>query len=149
MVCWLQKLPFCDFKVLELGLSLKVGSLAWCLEDRAWVPSGWEEVGSWEQLSVPCSVQRHSKRAGTINFAFISLAWTISGIEPEFSWIIVYYMLLNSIIQEVAAVIIKLPDISHKAPISIPWVFPFLCILCFSLIDKVSFLLFLRPLVLI
>lgn len=41
-------------------------------------------------------------------------------------------MLLNSIIQEVAALIIKLPNISYNAPISIPYVFSDTFILYFS-----------------
>lgn len=77
----MQKLHFCDFKVLELGLPLKVGDLAWCLEGSDHVPSGCEEVGSWEQLSVPCGVQWYSQHVGMINFASISLVQTISGIE--------------------------------------------------------------------
>lgn len=76
-----------------------------------------------------------------INFAFISLAQTISGIESEFSWITVYYMLLNSIIQEVAAMIIKLPNTSHKVPISIPCII-FLHLSFASAIDIVSLFFF-------
>lgn len=67
-----------------------------------------------------------------VNFAFLSLAQTISGIESEFSWIIVYYMLLNSIIQEVAAMMIKtsqhLPQNLHL----LSHVFSFQFIICFS-----------------
>lgn len=137
-----KKLHFCDFKVLERGLSLKVGDSAWCLEGRDHVPSGCEEVGSWEQWSVPCGVLWQQQHVGTINFAFISLAQTISGIKSEFSWIMVYYMLLNSIIREVAAMILKLPNVSHKAPISILCVFSFTFIFCFS--DSQGFL-FLSP----
>lgn len=56
-----------------------------------------------------------SSMLGNENFSF-HFTGSNNGINPEFSWIMVYYMLLNSIIREAAAMILKLPNVSHKSP---------------------------------